>query len=122
MGISTLDTRDLEEQQADLESEKEDLIDKLKEAVTNLKIWKRDNQKELEELRGLAESIQGYDDGVTLISEDDFVEYCQELCEDLGYISKDAHFITIDWEATADNIRQDYSSIEYDDQTWLYRE
>lgn len=63
-----------------------------------------------------------FDFGVTLIPEDDFTDYVTDLLEELGYISKDfPSWIEIDWEETADNVRQDYSEIEYEGKTYLYR-
>ena len=59
---------------------------------------------------------------VTLIHEDYFVEYTEELCKDIGYISEDfPWWITIDWYDTAENIKQDYTEIDYEDQIYLTR-
>lgn len=63
-----------------------------------------------------------FKDGVQLIDEDNFEEYCTYLLEDLGYIPKDfPSWIEIDWEATASNMRSDYSEVEFDGVTYLYR-
>lgn len=58
-----------------------------------------------------------------LIPEDEFDEdYVREMLEDIGYISKDfPWWIEIDWSKTADNVRTDYSEIEYNGTTYLYR-
>ena len=82
-----------------------------------------DEEKELEELEALQDEISGWRDGVCLIPECDFTEYCQEMLEDCGDIPKEIpHYIVIDWEATADNIREDYSTIDYQGETYLWRE
>ena len=57
-----------------------------------------------------------------LIAEDDFEEYVEELVTDCGYISKDLpSWIEIDWKATANNVRQDYSEVDFRGTTYLYR-
>ena len=60
--------------------------------------------------------------GCTLIEEDDFGDYVRELLVDCGYISKDfPHWIEIDWEATSENVKQDYSELEYKGETYYFR-
>lgn len=60
--------------------------------------------------------------GLTFIEEDDFTDYCEELCQDLGYISKDfPRWIEIDWGATAQNIKTDYSKMDYQGKTYYFR-
>ena len=60
--------------------------------------------------------------GCTLIEEDDFVDYVKDLLEDCGYISKDfPSWIEIDWEATSENVKQDYSEVEYQGETYYFR-
>jgi hypothetical protein len=59
----------------------------------------------------------------TLIADDDFAEYAEQLAEDLG-MTKDTSswpFNHIDWEAAADELRQDYTSITYDGDDYLTR-
>ena len=63
-----------------------------------------------------------FEDGVQLIEESDFEDYCTYLLKDLGYIPRDfPSWIEIDWEATASNMRSDYSGVEFDGLTYLYR-
>lgn len=63
-----------------------------------------------------------FEDGVTLIEEDEFEDYCRDLIEECGYISKDfPSWIEIDWSRTTDNIRIDYSEVEYQGTTYLFR-
>jgi hypothetical protein len=50
------------------------------------------------------------------------VDYCQELLEDIGDIPKGLPgYIVIDWEATAENLKADYSTVDFDGQTYYYR-
>ena len=60
---------------------------------------------------------------LTLIHDSYFATYARELVEDIGDVPDGfPHYIVIDWEATAENIRQDYSSIEgFDGETYWYR-
>jgi DNA repair exonuclease SbcCD ATPase subunit len=79
-------------------------------------------KKELDELESIKEEISEWKEGTCLIPESDFTEYVQEMLEDCGDLPKDLpHYIIIDWEATADNIRQDYSTCDYQGTTYLYR-
>lgn len=69
----------------------------------------------LAELRGKGGDEQWRGDWypVTLIRDHYFTAYCRELLEDCGDIPKDLpHYVAIDWDATADNLRVDYSSVE----------
>ena len=78
----------------------------------------------LEELKGQGgdEQWQGDWYPVTLISEVYFVEYAQELCQDIGAIPDDfPSYIEIDWEVTARNIQMDYSEVEIDGITYYFR-
>lgn len=57
-----------------------------------------------------------------LIHEDYFKTYAQELVQDIGDLPNGIpSYIEIDWEATADNIRQDYTSVEFDGVTYYVR-
>lgn len=59
---------------------------------------------------------------VTLIRDSYFTDYAQELVYDIGDMPREIpSYIEIDWEATARNIRMDYSSVEFDGVTYWYR-
>jgi hypothetical protein len=59
---------------------------------------------------------------VTLIRDSHFTDYAQELCEDIGDVPRDLpHYIAIDWEVTARNIRMDYTPTEINGVTYWYR-
>jgi len=93
------------------------------DAATDLHEWQEENQEELDELTSLSEEISEWQDGATLIPEDEFTEYCQELLEDTGDLPKDIpHYIVIDWEATANNLRVDYTEVEYQGTTYLVKD
>lgn len=143
-----LDTRDLQERLSELTNLKEavddaqalvdelmtsdlaaaeaDFDEKLDEARTELdeatEEFDSSEQKELEELESMSDEVPEWHSGAQLIPVDDFVDYCQELCEDIGDIPKDIpSYIVIDWEETADNLKADYSECEYLGESYYYR-
>lgn len=60
--------------------------------------------------------------GVTLVREDHFADYVEQFLTDCGEIPRDfPNYIVIDWEATADNVREDFNSVTYEGETYLYR-
>lgn len=111
---------------SDLAAAQPNFDEKLDEARAELdeacEAFDSDAQSELEELEALSEEVSEWTSGNQLIPEDDFEDYCQELCEDIGDIPKDLpSYIVIDWEATARNLKADYSEVEYQGTTYLYR-
>ena len=136
-----LDTRDLETTRDEL---KQQILDSFLETFPQyeemtesfedicfeeeeIESWKSDFENELkqiEEIDTIENECSEFSFGETLIDEDDFEEYCQEFIEDCGYISKDMPMIisnNIDWTGIADDMKQDYSEIEYQGNTYLYR-
>lgn len=79
----------------------------------------------LDDLKGSGGDHQWHSDWypATLIAESDFEDYAQELAEDIGAISPDASWPNncIDWTKAANELRQDYSEVDYDGMTYLYR-
>jgi hypothetical protein len=146
-----LDTRDLEERLRTLEDELEVLeakvsechtareeaeavnddeetdavqeaADELESAESELTDWRKDNEEELNELRVMRDEIPEWGYGETLVPETEWIYYVEELCVDCGYISKDfPGWIEIDWSATADNVAMDYSTVNYQGETYYYR-
>jgi len=88
--------------------------------------WKEDCAAELQEITAIEELDNEvgaeFTYGISLIEEYCFKDYCEELLVDCGYLSRDfPMWIVIDWGATADNIRMDYSEVYFDGKTYLYR-
>jgi hypothetical protein len=88
--------------------------------------WAEENSDELrilEELNSDGENTSSdWTHGETMIHESYFVEFCREFVSDIGDMPKEIpSYIEIDWEKTADNIRADYSEIDFDGQTYLIR-
>jgi hypothetical protein len=82
--------------------------------------------EEFLKLQGLADEAQSnvsdWEHGATLIREDHFVEYTQELLKEIGDLPQDLpNYLVIDWDATADNIKADYSEVEFAGVTYLAR-
>ena len=141
-----IDTRDLKEQRDDL---KQEILDSFLETFEHyaeqtetfedilfdeeeIQDWKSDWETELEEIEEIdrvedeVESYggDGFEFGTTLISEYDFQEYCEEFVRDCGYLSRDTPALienNIDWSGIADDMRIDYSEVEYQGTTYLFR-
>ena len=142
--MNILDTRDLAERR---EALKQEILDSFLEnfphyeEMTNdfedilfeeeeIQSWKEDWLDEIEEITDiekLEDEVNDYagdnfEDGVYLIVEDDFEDFVEQDLEDCGYIPKDfPTWIEIDWEVTAENVRQDYSEVEFRGITYLFR-
>ena len=61
--------------------------------------------------------------GAIFIDEDYFEDYARELAYDIGAIDSDSAWpcTHIDWEAAADELRMDYTEVEYEGSTYLVR-
>ena len=140
---NVIDTRDIQARIDEIECDielLEDEISELSEEIDELDEENADDKNEIdlklddiEDKRGQIEELQEelsvlldvksevpeFRHGETLIHEDYWVEYVQELCEDCGYDFP--HWIAIDWDATADNVAADYSTIELDGNTYYFR-
>lgn len=59
---------------------------------------------------------------VTLVRDSYFTTYARELLEECGTIPRDLpSWIEIDWEATARNVRIDYTPVDINGRTYWYR-
>lgn len=89
------------------EDERAKLEEEAGEELTNL----RELDKTGRDTFGEAE----WESGVTLIADDHFEDYARELAEDIGAINDEATWPNthIDWEAAAEALRMDYTSVEF---------
>lgn len=81
-------------------------------------------EKLLDDLRGNGGDEQWRGDWypITLIHEKYFVDYCEELVSDIGDLPREIpSYIEIDWDKTAENIRQDYFSVDFDGEEYWTR-
>ena len=83
----------------------------------------RDELAALEALEALAEGYsEDWRHDAALIRESYFAEYCRELVRDIDGLPRDLpDYIEIDWEKTADNLRVDYSEVDYGGVAYLIR-
>lgn len=98
----------------------------LREALAALSVWDEDNGDELNALKSLADEAADYSSawrhGETLIHRNYFIQYVEELLQDIGDLPRKLpDYLVIDWEATAQNIEQDYSSVDFDGEEYLIR-
>ena len=135
--MDVLDSRDLQERIEELETELEALTEDLeaaeeendeaaiRDAQQTIEEWKDENQEELDELLAMKDECgPEWKYGVAFIAEEDFEEYAQDLASDLyGEEIRNASwpFDCIDWEKAADSLRMDYSVIDYQGTTYLFR-
>lgn len=102
-----------------------DIIERIAE-LEALETRDEDEAYELYALKRLEEEASGFGDweyGGTLIRDSYFEAYARELAEDIGAISGEEGWPLgcIDWERAADQLRQDYTSIEFNGVTYWVR-
>lgn len=136
-----LDVRDIIARVEELEDDRQATEDAASEEASKFRkqgrdlsaivAWDEEHGEELATLSALLADMAGNGGDeewrgdwypATLIRDSYFTDYAQELVEDCGYIAKDfPNWIEIDWEATARNVRMDYTSTEFDGVTYWYR-
>lgn len=138
IGDDLLDTRDIEDRIDDLEACEADYEELLTEYTPTKSIaeatklamdeagWDFDERHELIMLREFRAELEGYCDwrhGETLIHEDFFEHYAEELATDIGAVSSDHNWPLqhIDWKAAAEDLKQDYTNADMDGSTYYAR-
>lgn len=123
----TIDVRDVIARVEELETERED--------YENPEAWSGDNQDDAAELHDLEELLadlagEGGDEEwrgdwypILLIRDTYFKEYAMELAEEIDAIPDDAGWpvTCIDWDQAARELQMDYSAVEVDNITYLFR-
>jgi hypothetical protein len=113
----------------------EDAQEDLRRAKCELEDWTGDEEaeidpsddaEELKNLKELADDMENeceWESGIALIRESYFTEYAEELAGDIGAISPDAQWPLshIDWEAAASELKNDYSTVEFGEETYYFR-
>nr|WP_317632307.1 hypothetical protein [uncultured Flavobacterium sp.] len=99
----------------------EDILFEEEEIQSWLDDWK-DEREEIEAINSLENEVGSeFEYGVILIPEDDFEEYCEELLKDCGDLPQNIpSYIEIDWSKTADNLKVDYSEVDFQGTTYLF--
>lgn len=95
-------------------------------AIDALAEWDDEYATELQTLTALQDEAEWYcsdwQDGAALIRESYFTEHAIEMLKDIGCLpAKIPHYVVIDEEATAENIKADYTSVEFDGATYWVR-
>ena len=104
-----------------------DVIARIEELETDIEIavevnepdMVEDEYHELKQLKALAEEASDSPDwpyGETLIRDSYFQDYAQELAEDCCELPNSDQWPArcIDWEQAADELKQDYMSVDFD--------
>ena len=118
-GRDILDSRDIEARIDELEDIEADAVDQSDGLDQN-------ELQELQELRAFRDEAQGSCDwagGEAFIEESHFVEYAQQLAEDIGAVDPNACWPNdhIDWNAAAETLKVDYSTADMGDWTYYFR-
>ena len=117
-----IDSRDVIDRIEELQTEYDDLEDGTEETAE----WISNNADKLAALKALAKQGEAYSDdweyGSTLIRDSYFVDYCEELVKDIDGLPRNLPaYIVVDWAATANNLRVDYTDVEFDGVTYWVR-
>ena len=98
-----------------------DLLDELKT------LDKEDDEERIKEIKDLIEEVgeDNFDMGVAFIRENYWVQYCEDMSYDFGYLdrqddSNPLHY-HIDWQGWADAVEMDYSQTDFDGDTYYWR-
>lgn len=137
-----IDTRNIIERFEELEGQREAMREEFDADPGNAGVdfdnwvcnqvgFSREEQDELEQLTVILDDLKGYGGDeqwrgdwypLTLIREDYFTEYAEELVKDCEGLPRNLpSYIEIDWEATAKNMQVDYSTIEINGTDYFYR-
>ena len=114
---------------AELEADKDPEYDETTGARIIPPTWEEENPEDAAELASLLElaedgenATSDWNYGATLIRDSHFKTYAQDFAEEIGAINKDASWpnTCIDWDEAAEELQQDYSSVEWDGVTfWI---
>lgn len=110
----------------ELEELREEYAEKMDDWQANA-----DNVEELETLTAIAEELRGNGGDVQwrgdwypdyLYADRYFTDYIREMLIDCGTVPANLpEWVEIDWDATAENLKVDYASIDIDGDTYWYR-
>lgn len=120
-GTNTIDSRDIIERIEELRE--------MRDQYEDGEEFERENREEASELHALEmlqDEAQGYASdwryGVTLVRDSYFPDYVQSLLVDCDVVPPNLPwYVVVDWDATADNVRQDYTEVDFGGVTYLVR-
>ena len=129
-----IDSRDATVRIDELEDERQGLVDAIDEAETkDEKKSAKEEVKDFDEscegeelvfLKELKEETEnyGWEYGITFINEDYFEDYARQTAEDCCEGNFDSWPNTcIDWEQAGEELKQDYTTVDIQGQTFYYR-
>lgn len=111
--IDILDTRDIQARIRFLEISEDNEVD-----------MDEDEADELAYIRDVIESIgtDAASEGITLIRDGYFQDYTEEYARDMiGDKIDDWPMTCIDWDAAGNELKSDYSCVDFGDETYWYR-
>ena len=119
-----IDSRDIIERISELHAERDD-----HDGSSSVTPWHEEfpeDATELSALEALAEEAEQYaadwSYGEMLVRDSYFVEYTQQMLEDCGDIPENLpSYLVIDWDATARNVRTDYTAVDFGGVTYWIR-
>jgi hypothetical protein len=117
-----IDSRDVIEAIKEIQQELESLTFDADDDIERGELTKELNS--LTDLQEEGEQVSSeWPHGETLIRDSHFVEYAQQLAEDIGAIEDFSHWPCdcIDWDKAADALKMDYSTVEFDGETYYIR-
>lgn len=126
----TFDSREAIERIDELTAEFVDSTDSDPADIMSIDDWAhgltQDDAAELAALIALRDECDAYVSdwpyGETFIHECYFTAYCMEMLSELGYLPADMpSWIVIDGDATADNMKEDYTAFEFMGSTYYAR-
>jgi chromosome segregation ATPase len=109
------------------ETHMEELQDAADSAREDLEAWNDENGEYLKTLQELdsegRDATSEWKHGEALIRDSYFEEYAQQLADDIGAIDRNAEWPVncIDWKQAAEQLQQDYSSVDFDGQDYWIR-
>lgn len=131
-----IDSRDVIQRIQELKEQREEWIQEVEEDDTlsfdmspevDWHNANTDEGSELDALEALAAEASGYaldwEYGEALIRESYFTEYAQELAEECGMVNTDSTWPNncIDWEEAAEELKIDYTAVDFDGVTYYIR-
>lgn len=126
---NTFDSRDVIERIEELTNEFIDATESDPSDTMSVDDWQaglsEDDAEELYELLSFAadaDEVSDWEYGAFFIHVNEFTNYARETVEECGYVPADLpEWIVIDWEETADNMRQDYTTYAFRGEEYLAR-
>jgi hypothetical protein len=77
----------------------------------------------LDTLTKMSEEIPDWEDGVTFIPDSEWVEYVQAMVEGTnGVYTNLPRYVVINWEASAAQVQEGYTYVEYDGVAYWYND